>query len=267
MREVSVVVPTYGRLGKLEACLRSLGTEREVIVVDDGSPSPVPVGFCGARVIRQENRGPAAARNRGAAEARGDLVAFLDDDCVARPGWIERMLEAWAPGRLVGARVENLATENACANYNQRCGDTLLNWWMSRGGAWRFLPSSNMLVERSAFERLGGFSIAFRGAGAEDREFCGRWCDAGGTLHCVDARLVGHRHEQSVWQFAEMHFRYGRGAAILRRMRTVGPWDRELYRELRRAGGSAWLFGVSQAAALGGYAYEASRKWISSGRT
>jgi glycosyltransferase involved in cell wall biosynthesis len=264
---VSIVIPSYGRPQSLRRCLESLGREHEVIVVDDGSPERVPEGLLGARVIRQDNRGPAAARNRGAAEARGKFLAFLDDDCVALPGWLEAAAAAWRPGRLVGCRVENLHPENRRAAHNQISQDALTDWWMERGSSWRFLPSSNWVLEREAFLGLGGFSLSFPGAAAEDREFCGRWCDTGGELHCVQDRLIGHHHPQSLRQFAKMHFRYGRGARILRRLRPQGPVDRDLYRHLREASPSQFLFAVSQVSALSGLIYESSRSFLSSGKT
>ncbi len=264
---VSIVIPSYGRPLALRRCLASLESGHEVIVVDDGSPEPVPAGLLGARVIRQDNRGPAAARNLGASEARGKFLAFLDDDCVARAGWVEKAIRAWQPGRLVGCRVENLHPENRRAAYNQVMLDALTDWWVERGSSWRFLPSSNWLLEREAFLGLGGFSSAFPGAAAEDREFCGRWCDAGGELHCVRDRLIGHYHAQSVKQFARMHFRYGRGAAILRRMRPQEPVDRELYAHLHKVSPSLFLFGLSQVSALSGLLYENSKDFLSSART
>ncbi|MEI8319890.1 MAG: glycosyltransferase family A protein, partial [Planctomycetia bacterium] len=84
---VTVVVPTYRRPQQLRRCLEALAAQTfpepwEVVVVDDGSPQPFSAADMPAtdrlalRVIRQENAGPAAARNRGVREARGEFVAF-----------------------------------------------------------------------------------------------------------------------------------------------------------------------------------------------
>ena len=103
---VSVVVPTRDRLATLELVLDGLARQTaptsrfEVIVVDDGSSDGTPERLAADRhafafsltVLRQENRGPAAARNRGLQTASGDVVLFIDDDCIPLPDLIERHL-------------------------------------------------------------------------------------------------------------------------------------------------------------------------------
>ena len=91
---VSAIVPVHNGERYLGAALESIFAQRyeplEVIVVDDGSRdgSVAVAAQFAVRLVRQENRGVAAARNRGLAEARGDLLAFLDQD------------DAWPPGKL-----------------------------------------------------------------------------------------------------------------------------------------------------------------------
>jgi glycosyltransferase involved in cell wall biosynthesis len=103
--ELSVVIPTHNRLDVLPEVLAALEAQRgapefEVVVVDDGSTdgtgewlaayrSALPL-----RVLRQENRGPAAARNRGVEVAAGARVAFLGDDTVPVEGWLAAHREA-----------------------------------------------------------------------------------------------------------------------------------------------------------------------------
>src|SRR5271170_3450676 len=87
---VSVVIPTYNHrdfvVEALESVFAQTFTDYEVIVVNDGSPDDTaavlrPYIESGRiRYIEQENRGQAGARNRGLAEARGEFVAYLDDD-------------------------------------------------------------------------------------------------------------------------------------------------------------------------------------------
>jgi glycosyltransferase involved in cell wall biosynthesis len=104
---VSVVIPTYRRPEMLETCLRALSLQDmdkaqfEVIVVDDGSGeetcySSVAEGcddLTVKRLTQPTNLGPAAARNRGIAEARGELILFLDDDIAASPSLVRTHLE------------------------------------------------------------------------------------------------------------------------------------------------------------------------------
>jgi glycosyltransferase involved in cell wall biosynthesis len=85
---VSVIVPTYGRAELLDEAIASVVAQTvqdwECVVVDDAGPEPVslaaPVDPRVRIVRREQNGGPAAARNTGLREARGTFVAFLDDD-------------------------------------------------------------------------------------------------------------------------------------------------------------------------------------------
>ena len=98
---VSVVVPTRDRPSQLDACLAAIEAQTarsyEVVVVDDGSVDAAAVSAVvarapHARLVRGGGRGPAAARNLGAAAARGPVLCFTDDDCRPEPGWIEALV-------------------------------------------------------------------------------------------------------------------------------------------------------------------------------
>lgn len=93
----SVIIPTYGPAPYLCDAVRSALTQshpvEEIIVVDDGSPQPA-VGVLGdlaaeVRVIRIDHRGLPAARNAGIAASRGSYIAFLDDDDLLEPRYVE----------------------------------------------------------------------------------------------------------------------------------------------------------------------------------
>ena len=101
IRSVSVIVPTIGR-PSLQQCVDSLAAQVcdvpfEVIVSRAGlTPRSSTARFPGVRVVREPRPGPAAARNRGVRESSGDVVAFVDDDCVAAPGWLRSALATLA---------------------------------------------------------------------------------------------------------------------------------------------------------------------------
>jgi glycosyltransferase involved in cell wall biosynthesis len=117
---ISVVVPVFNRRDVISRAVASLvaqDTDRsfEIVVVDDGSMdgSADIAAALGdrVRVIRQENRGPAAARLRGIQEARGEFVAFLDSDDVAEPYYLSCLWEALHTNKeavLAFARVADL---------------------------------------------------------------------------------------------------------------------------------------------------------------
>ncbi len=103
----TVVVPTFNRRESLQRTLEGLARQDvasdcfEVVVVSDGSTDDTETWLEGEverypfvlRLIRQENSGPARARNRGVAEARGEVVVFVDDDVEPQPGLISAHLE------------------------------------------------------------------------------------------------------------------------------------------------------------------------------
>lgn len=104
---VSVIVPSFNRLDLLRELLDSLRAQQwrplEAIVVDDGSTDDTAASLASAwdsepelqlRILRQPNRGPAAARNRGLAAARGDYLYFIDSDDLVEPGGIALMVAA-----------------------------------------------------------------------------------------------------------------------------------------------------------------------------
>src|SRR5690242_19491312 len=108
----SVIIPAYNAVRTLPATLTALRAQTypadrlEVIVVDDGSTDATAevAAAGGARVLRQANAGPAAARNRGAAAASGDFVLFTDADCEPIPTWVERMVAPFADPAVVGVK-------------------------------------------------------------------------------------------------------------------------------------------------------------------
>src|SRR5207247_291754 len=117
----SIIIPTYSRPEQLAACLEAIARldyprERfEVIVVDDGSPSPPHdvVAAIGARIaaksLWQHHAGPAAARNKGATCAQGDFLVFTDDDCLPDRNWLLAFAQRFmaTPNHLIGGRTLN----------------------------------------------------------------------------------------------------------------------------------------------------------------
>ena len=201
----TVVVPTYGRPEGLRACLESLAAQQyprsrfEVIVIDDGSAIPAaPIAASyddrlQIRVRRQANAGPAAARNHGGMSARGSYIAFLDDDCVAEPGWLrgfESAFLAHPRGTLLGGDLANPFTDNVYAEVGELILDVLLACYRPEPGGVYFFRTANLAV-RADESPLADRSRTFETA--EDREFGTRWLDRGGQLSGFPGR--GHARQ------------------------------------------------------------------------
>ncbi len=235
---LSVIIPSYNRPQRLERCLEGLAAQVpssgafEVIVVDDGSEPRVEEtlhrfhGRLQLLVLRQDNAGPARARNTGAKHARGEWLAFLDDDCVPRPDWLRNLGAAATqhPGCLLGGQVHNACPENIFAEANHRLAETTGDWFRRTNSPLQFFASNNFVVPAADFQEVGGFDPIFRLAGGEDRELCSRWLQSGRSLAEAREAWIDHYHPQDLGTFLRMHFRYGSGAAHLHRRRKSSPW-------------------------------------------
>ena len=215
---ITVVVATYNRPAQLRLlleCLAAQTLKAEVIVVDDGSHDALDdvVRPFDCKLIRQDNAGPAAARNRGVAAAVSEFVAFTDDDCEPAPEWLEGFAERLRthPECLLGGLTLNAASGNAYSEVSQLIVDVAYHFY--RGA---FFASNNMAVSRRGFLEYGGFDESFRPA-SEDREFCDRWRHRGGAFHFVPEAIVRHRHAHTLASFVRTHFNYGRGAVRFHR--------------------------------------------------
>ncbi len=220
----SVIIPTYRRPQMLARCLTALTLssmrreDYEVIVVDDGSPvaqEEIVAPFrerMAVRLLRQANAGPAAARNTGAAQARGEFLAFTDDDCLPAPGWLDALageLRA-APQRMVGGCVRNALPGNIYSSASQAIIDLVYAHYNANPMSARFFASDNMALPADTFRALGGFSPGFRTS--EDRDLCDRWLSAGYPLIYAPDAVVGHAHALTLRAFWRQHLGYGRGA-------------------------------------------------------
>jgi glycosyltransferase involved in cell wall biosynthesis len=162
---VSVVVGAYDEARHIGGLIRSLRFQTlsplDVIVADDGSTdgtADVAESAGADKVLRLEHRGPAAARNAGAAEARGEILVFLDGDMECAPQFLERLVAPIAAGEAPGT----FTREIFLANSERR--------WARAYAAVRFSPPDRLLPEdfpdrfgayrairADAFERVGGY--------------------------------------------------------------------------------------------------------------
>lgn len=223
--KTAVVVPTHDRPERLWHCLTALvrldPAPDGIVVVDDGGrrpAAPICTAF-GSRVrcIRQENAGPAAARNLGIRATDAQIVALTDDDCAPRPDWLGALLavQGGVAGRMVGGRVENALPENVYASASQALCDYLYIASGAAAGGASFFTTNNLAFDRSFFEQIGGFDESFPRAAGEDRDLGQRWRAAGGSLTYVPEAVVDHAHHMDFRGFWRQQSNYGRGARQL----------------------------------------------------
>jgi GT2 family glycosyltransferase len=229
----SIVIPTYNRPERLENCLAAIAQldyprdRFEVIVVDDGSKTHLDSivvtlqDRIQIKLLRQENAGPAAARNRGATEAQGEFLAFTDDDCQPLPDWLDRFAAslANAPDAMIGGKTINALVDNPYSTASQKLIDYLYEYYNPAKGKAAFFASNNIAMSKSGFHNLGGFDVSFPLAAAEDRDFCDRWQQNYPMVYAPEAQ-VNHYHQLSLASFWKQHFGYGRGAFCFHQLRS-----------------------------------------------
>ncbi|HEV8372358.1 MAG TPA: mycofactocin biosynthesis glycosyltransferase MftF [Actinomycetota bacterium] len=237
---VTAVVPVRDRPEQLQRLLAALAGTAEVagvVVVDDASQDPGRTarvaGRAGARLLRRASRGgAAAARNDGAAAAGTPVVAFVDSDCVPRPGWLRSTLPHLADPRVavVAPRIVARQGGSGLAGY-ERCRSPMDRGpapaSVRPGGRVPFLPGAALVARASA---LGaGFDTTL--TGGEDVDLVWRLVRDGWHVRYEPAGSVEHEHRTRPGPWLARRAYYGRTAAPLERRHpgaarplAISPW-------------------------------------------
>jgi len=225
---VSVVVPAYNEEQVIGRCLDSLVAQTidalEIIVVDDGSDDRTPViaGSRGVSVLRVPHGGPALAKNLGAAEARGDVVVFVDADLVAEPNALERLTRPILAGATVGTFTRDISVANP---ENPWADCWTLNRGANAGEHFKTLPpprwANFRAVAREPFLEAGGYDDVGYG---EDMTLAPKLRT---LADAVPGARFRHHHPDSLGEVWENARWIGRGPALRsdpRAIRQYLPW-------------------------------------------
>jgi GT2 family glycosyltransferase len=223
----SVVVPTHNRSDSLRRLLtalaaQSVGADRfEVVVVADGCADGTVMmlrnwgGPLRLTICEQTGEGAAAARNRGAQAATGDILIFLDDDMEPVPGLVEGYVRALAGGAhdvALGPSVPVLAPPIDLFRI------TLRLWWadlldtLAAPGhrfSYRDMLSGNLALGARLFRQVGGFDAALRCR--EDHELGVRLIRAGAAFTWVPGASALHHDATDLDRSLERARQEGRG--------------------------------------------------------
>jgi len=232
--QVSVIIPVKDRPIDLRNCLDSLAQLDypnellEIIVVDDGSIDSTPdvAVELGARLVESGSvgGGPAAARNKGAAAASGEILAFIDSDCTAEPHWLQELLPVFAEAEIaaVGGWVDGMHHGSSLDRYEAVMSSLNLGRREMTGGAGGdtfYLPSCNLLVRKTAFAAAGGFRSDLQVG--EDVDLTWRLRDAGWKIQYLPCGTVYHAHRSRLWPFMKRRFDYGTSEGLLQQLHPV----------------------------------------------
>ncbi len=216
---ISVIIPHFNQPDLLARCLGALHPQAagahtvEIIVIDNGSavpPADVVARFPGVRLDREATPGPGPARNHGVALSAGEVLAFIDADCVAARDWLAVI--AWSfdsdPAALVlGGDVQILHADPARPTMLEAYEAEFayrMEHYIKRQN---FTGTGNLAMRRGVFDRVGGFA----GIGvAEDRDWGQRAHAQGIAITWVPGMLAFH---PARGDFAELARKWDRHTA------------------------------------------------------
>jgi mycofactocin system glycosyltransferase len=226
---ISIVIPVRNQPGDLGECLVSLAEmdypadRLEVIAVDDGSRKEVAdiITSSAVKIIREEKSlGPATCRNIGAEASTGDILAFVDADCIAGENWLRETVPFFNAAGVgaVGGRVSGYYHRSFLDHYEAavsslNLGNRLL--FEGRSASGFYVPTANLLVRRDVFAAVGGFREGMRVG--EDVDFSWRLRGLGHTLLYAPFGEVAHKHRNRLDRMLNRRFFYGSSEAPLYR--------------------------------------------------
>ncbi len=228
--DASVVIPTHNRWEQLRCVLEGYGRQTvassrfEVLVCDDASTDETPgrvrdfaaTAPYRVRYLRQEKKGPAAARNRGVEAADSPLVVFTDDDCVPGAALLDEHLATTRPGVATIGRIEwhpDLTVTPFMAFLAPGYRFDFAQIADPRDATFRCFYTANVSAWRADLGAVGGFDEAFPAAAYEDIELGFRLHQHGVRLVYNGEAVVYHLHEMRLGRALQSQIINGQSAA------------------------------------------------------
>lgn len=224
---VSVIIPVRNREKMIAECLRSLEgldyppDRLEIIVADDASTDNTPEivsGFDVKLISLSARKQASFCRNTAAGEASGDILAFIDSDCLADPLWLKELMPAFRDSAVgaVGGIVEAPLGLQGFDRYERVRSPLKVSSWYRRSGRddrLFYLPSCSLLVRRDLFMQVGGFRKDLHVG--EDVDLCWRLQDHGSEVEYRPAGKIYHKHRNRLRPFCARRFQYGTSEPML----------------------------------------------------
>lgn len=220
---VSIVIPCYNSERYIEKCLWSLVLQEtsipyEIIVVDsskDSTPLIIEQKFPSVKLIRRTQRTlPGEGRNIGVAAASGDIIAFIDSDCIASKNWLESAVNKVSETYpVVGGSVRNANPQTliSIADYILAFNEFLPSM---PGRKTTFMPTCNLFCQKKAFDEIGGFRADL--LAGEDTLFNYEMAKKYRLLFNPEIK-ISHHNRDNFRNFYRHHYNFGGYSALLRK--------------------------------------------------
>lgn len=227
-----MIVPFKNNEAQLRLCLRKLQAQSlprtlyEVIAVNNGAESDLGMiakEFPDVVWIHESRIGSYAARNAGLSQAKGELIAFTDADCLPSPDWLERASRVLLDGRatIVGGRIDLITPMDRPLNEHEIFEERFFGmadhrYLIEKRG---FAATANLITYRSVFDRVGLFDADLKSSG--DREWVERAVRKGEKLEYAPDAVVAHPRRSTFPQIRKKALRLVGGHISLLRKRKM----------------------------------------------
>jgi len=214
---VSVIVPVYNSEKTIRRCLDSLLNQKyegeyEVIIVDDGSKdatASIVAQYKNVKLFRQANTGPAGARNKGASEAKGDIILFTDSDCEVSPNWINEMVMPIRENQdIVGVKgtyktkQKEFISRFVQMEYEDKYDKMKKERYID------FIDTYSAGFKKDVFWAAGGYDLSFPVACAEDVDLSYRLANQGYKMVFNPAASVFHTHPDKLQNYLNKKYKF-----------------------------------------------------------
>ncbi|HWS72662.1 MAG TPA: glycosyltransferase [Thermoanaerobaculia bacterium] len=236
-----MVIPVRNRSATIGRCLAALAAQdypqeaTEVIVVDNGSTDDtraIVAAYGVTLLVESEIRTSYAARNRGIRHARGELVAFLDSDCVAAPEWLSQLVSAFDDEQRIAAvvgAIDDAPATTLCEEFTARLRPFARP--LRRGLA--TLLTANVAIRRDALEAVGLFDESLPTAGDVDLGW--RLQQQLGVVIAENlSARVQHIHRSTFLGIFRQYCRYGASEILLTTLHRGGAGSLSFAEHARR---------------------------------
>ena len=230
-KRASFIIPARNEERHIGDCLRAIAAlksppEIETIVIDNGSADrTVEIATaCGATVLVKPTGSVSFLRNEGVRQSRGDLLAFVDADCVVAEQWLREGIAALE--RDGAGAAGNFYTIPDDTGWIGRINDLIHAKKLD--GAVTYVPAGNLLVRRDCFEEIGGFDASLKTS--EDVDLCRRLKQSGHSLsvnpamqsvHYGTPSTVGQMFRRELWHGTTMLTVFFRDLVAIRNLRLA----------------------------------------------
>jgi len=233
--KISIIIPTFNRPQSIKRCVESITNNNfkdyEVIVVSDGENLDNDKIIYNwkkdkrIKYIRTRHRGPGSARNEGIKIARGEIVVFLDDDCVVSNNWIKNIYEEHQKNPRIDAIMGKIRQMNPGVISNQLYEFEPENYFMWRNNQ-KISPIkvNNVSYKYRVIRVLKKFVPELKTA--EDVEWNSRFVKK--NMHAIYSKNIEitHEYRTTLKEFIQQTFGFGRGRFFIFAKREDYPEDR-----------------------------------------